>query len=212
MIQQVKLFIRSYLLPDSIFLYAKSRRKKTLYLTFDDGPIRGVTEPLLDLLKEYNVKATFFIIGSNAEKAPELMNRIHNEGHSIANHSYSHPNFNKINLSTQQQQINRTNDIIFQTTTKPCQLFRAPQGRWNIKLLHYLWKNKITAVHWNRDSLDFKKESPETIIKRFKQQTVNAGDIILFHDDNNLCVSVLEQLIPFWQLQGYTMEKLVSQN
>ena len=212
MIQQVKLFIRSHLLPDSVFLYAKTRRKKTLYLTFDDGPVNGVTEPLLDLLKKYNVKATFFVIGLRAKKEHLLMTRLVDEGHTIANHSYSHPNFNKISDLSQQQEINQTNDIIFETTAKQCKLFRAPQGRWNIKLIYYLWKNKITAVHWNRDSLDFKKESPETIINRFKQQKVSAGDIILFHDDNNLCISVLEQLIPFWQLQGYTMEKLVSQN
>ncbi|MGV2873407.1 polysaccharide deacetylase family protein [Colwellia sp. E150_009] len=212
MIQQVKLFIRSYLLPDRLFLYAKSRRKKALFLTFDDGPVSGVTESLLDLLKEYNVKATFFVLGKCAEKEPALMYRLYNEGHTIANHSYSHPNFTKLNDIEQRNEVNKTNDIISQTTNSSCQLFRAPQGRWNLKLMYFLWKEKITAVHWNRDSLDFKKEPAEVIISRFKKQPVNAGDIILFHDDNNLCISVLSQLIPLWQSQGYTMDKLVSQN
>jgi peptidoglycan/xylan/chitin deacetylase (PgdA/CDA1 family) len=212
MIQQVKLFIRSYLLPDRLFLYAKSRRKKALYLTFDDGPVSGVTESLLDLLKKHNVKATFFVLGKCAEKEPVLMSRLYKEGHTIANHSYSHPNFTKLNDTEQRSEVNKTNDVIRQTTNSPCQLFRAPQGRWNLKLMYFLWKEKITAVHWNRDSLDFKKEPAEVIINRFKEQPVNAGDIILFHDDNNLCISVLTQLIPVWQSQGYTMEKLVSQN
>jgi len=212
MIQQVKLFIRFYLLPDKLFLYAKTRRKKALYLTFDDGPVSGITEPLLDLLKKYNAKATFFIIGKCAEKEPVLMSRIYDEGHTIANHSYSHPNFNKISDAEQHNEVKRTNNIISQTTKSPCQLFRAPQGRWNLKLIYFLWKEKITAVHWNRDSLDFKKEPAEEIISRFQKQAVTAGDIILFHDDNNLCISVLEKLIPLWQSQGYTMEKLVSQN
>lgn len=212
MLQQVKLFIRSYLLPDSLFLYAKTRRKKALYLTFDDGPVPKVTDSLLDLLKRHNAQATFFIIGTRAEKEPLLMSRIYNEGHTIANHSYNHPNFNQISDEAQQEQVLKTNQIITQTTNNSCRLFRAPQGRWNIKLLYFLWKEKITAIHWSRDSLDFKKEPAEVIINRFKQNAVNAGDIILFHDDNDLCISVLEQLIPHWQSQGYTMDKLVSQN
>jgi len=212
MIQQVKLFIRSYLLPDSLFLYAKTRRKKTLYLTFDDGPVAGVTESLLDLLKKHEAKATFFIIGSRALKNPLLMSRIHNEGHTIANHSYSHPNFDQISAQAQQEEVRKTNKIISQTTQQLCQLFRAPQGRWNLKLIFFLWKKKITAVHWNRDSLDFNKEPVEIIINRFKHQVVNSGDIILFHDDNALCIPALEYLIPYWQSQGYTMKKLVSKN
>jgi peptidoglycan/xylan/chitin deacetylase (PgdA/CDA1 family) len=212
MIQQVKLFIRSYLLPDSLFLYAKTRQKKALYLTFDDGPVAGVTESLLDLLKKHEAKATFFIIGVRAIKDPLLMSRIHDEGHTIANHSYGHPNFDQITAQAQQEEVRKTSEVISQTTNQPCTLFRVPQGRWNLKLIYFLWKEKITAVHWNRDSLDFKKESPEVIINRFKQKMVNAGDIILFHDDNALCIPALEHLIPYWQSQGYTMEKLVSQN
>ena len=212
MLQKIKLFIRSYLLPDSLFLYALSRRKKTLYLTFDDGPVNGVTDSLLDLLKKHNITATFFIIGTRAQKEPALMARIHTEGHRIANHSFSHPNFNKISLEQQQQEIVKTNQIIQETTQQTCTLFRAPQGRWNIKLLYFLWKEKITAIHWSRDSMDFKKEPAETLIKRFQQQAVKAGDIILLHDDNNLCIEVLEQLIPFWQSQGYSMKALASKN
>ena len=195
-----------------MFLYAKTGHEKTLYLTFDDGPVVGVTEPLLDLLKKFDVSSTFFVIGANAEKNPSLMSRIHNEGHAIANHSYSHPNFNKITTQAQQEEVKKTNNIIYQTTQQPCHLFRAPQGRWNIKLLYVLWKEKITAIHWSRDSLDFKKAPPETLIQRFKQQAVNSGDIILFHDDNALCITVLNELIPYWQSQGYTMKKLAGKN
>mgnify|MGYP003625630238 CR=1 FL=1 len=211
MIQQVKLFIRSYLLPDRLFLYTKTASEKTLYLTFDDGPVLGVTEALLDLLKKYNAKATFFILGTRAENESGLMYRIHNEGHTIGNHSYSHPNFNKISHKAQQEEIRKTNQIICQTTNQACQLFRAPQGRWNIKLLYFLWREKITAIHWSRDSLDFKKQSCELVIQQFKQQVVNAGDIVLFHDDNELCITVLDELIPFWQAQGYSMKALASQ-
>jgi len=210
MIQHIKLFVSSYLLPDSLFLHAKTRHEKILYLTFDDGPVAGVTEPLLNLLKKYNVKASFFIVGAKAEKEPTIMSLIHSEGHTIANHSYSHPNFSQIDNKAQQRQIKKTNQIIYQTTRQPCSLFRAPQGRWSLKLIYFLWKEKITATHWNRDSLDFKKESVEIIINRFKQQMVNSGDIILFHDDNKLCISALEYLIPYWQSQGYAMKKLVS--
>ena len=126
---KIKYFIRSKLLPNSIFLINEKRESKSLYLTFDDGPVQGVTEGLLELLEQYQVKATFFIIGSRISKSPNLLKKIHEQKHTIANHSYSHPNFTKLSSEAMLEQIFATNELIKETTQQNCRLFRAPQGR-----------------------------------------------------------------------------------
>jgi len=203
-------FIRSKLLPNSLFLTNGKRESKSLYLTFDDGPVQGVTEELLDLLEQNQVKATFFIIGSRISKSPDLLKKIHVQKHTIANHSYSHPNFTKLSGESMLEEISSTNELIKQTTHQDCRLFRAPQGRWNIKLLFKLISLKMTAVHWSRDSIDFLKEQPEKIVKRFIDDPVKNGDIILFHDDDSRCIEALKILIPHWQSQGFTLNALES--
>lgn len=201
-------FIRSKLLPNSLFLTNGKRESKSLYLTFDDGPVQGVTEELLDLLDKNQAKATFFIIGSRISKSPDLLKKIHVQKHTIANHSYSHPNFTKLSSESMLEEISSTNELIKQATNQDCHLFRAPQGRWNIKLLFKLLHLKMTAVHWSRDSIDFLKEQPEKIVKRFIDDPVKNGDIILFHDDDSRCIEALKTLIPHWQSQGFSLNAL----
>ena len=208
MLEKIKYFIRAVVLPDRLFLMSKSKRDKAIYLTFDDGPVSGVTDKLLSLLKKHDAKATFFVLGKCAKSENELLKIIFEEQHTIANHSFSHTNFTKLTKSQQQIEISTTNQVIEQVTKAPCKLFRAPQGRWNMTLLRVLFKNKMTAVHWNRDSMDFKKESPEKLINLFRKQPVQAGDIILFHDDDERCITALESLIPLWQSQGFTLKAL----
>jgi len=212
MMHKLKNFFRSYVLPDSLFLIKGSKKNNAIYLTFDDGPVAGVTCELLNLLAKHNALASFFIIGSRSEKEPDLMSRIAQQGHTLANHSYSHPNFQTISAEEQSTQIFKTNAAIESYTRKPNTLFRAPQGRWSKSLLWLLFKHKMTAVHWSRDSMDFKKHAPEVIIQDFKNTPVQPGEIILFHDDNKLCIEVLDILIPYWQSQGFTMKALASQN
>lgn len=208
MLALIKKAVQTLFFSTGLLLKKKSSREKVIYLTFDDGPHLGITDRLLDLLQRQGCHASFFVIGHYAEKAPLMLKRIIDEGHTLANHSFSHPNFDKIPLVAQQQEIIRANHIIEQHTGLNCRWFRAPQGRWNLPLIWYLFKQKIKAAHWNRDSLDYRKEPVETIIERFYQQSVQAGDIILFHDDNDLCIDVLEVLLPYWQEQGYQFKAL----
>ena len=208
MLSKLKYLLRSAILPDRLFLLSKTQQEKTLYLTFDDGPVSGVIERLLDLLDKYQIKVTFFIIGSRAEKNPDLLHEICKRAHTIANHSYSHPAFDKISHTKKIIEIDKTNLIIKQVTGKPCTLFRAPQGRWDKRLILTLLLKKITAVHWSRDSQDFLKEPANIIAERLLKQPVKSGDIILFHDDNILCIDALDILIPQWLEQGYCFSAL----
>lgn len=208
MLRKLKYLLRSFILPDQLFLLSKTKNEKTLYLTFDDGPVPGVIERLLDLLDKYQIKVTFFIIGSRAEKNPHLLAEIDKRAHTIANHTYSHPEFHKISHAEKLVEINKTSQIIEQISGESCTLFRAPQGRWDLKLLLSIWQKKITAVHWSRDSMDFLKEPANKIAERFIKQPVASGDIILFHDDHERCIDALEILIPQWLEQGYCFNAL----
>jgi peptidoglycan/xylan/chitin deacetylase (PgdA/CDA1 family) len=208
MLTKLKYFFRDKILPNRLFLVSKTSTEKSLYLTFDDGPVPEVIESLLELLEKFQAKATFFIIGSRGKRHPELLDKINAQQHSLANHSFSHPCFHKISHLEKCQEIDKTNKIISQITNRRCAIFRAPQGRWDLQLLWHLFQKKITPTHWSRDSLDFKKESAAVIIKRFNTQPVTAGDIILFHDDSTLCIEALSVLIPQWQSQGFTLKAL----
>lgn len=212
MLSKLKYLLRATILPDRLFLLSKTQKEKTLYLTFDDGPVPDVIEPLLALLDKYQVKVTFFILGSRAENNLDLLNEIYKRAHTIANHSYSHPEFHKISNAEKTIEIDKTNAIIKQVTGQPCTLFRAPQGRWDMHLMFTLLLKKITAVHWSRDSKDFLKQPANKIAERFLKDPVKSGDIILFHDDDARCIAALDILIPQWLEQGYRFNALENKN
>jgi peptidoglycan/xylan/chitin deacetylase (PgdA/CDA1 family) len=195
-------------LPDSLFLIDRAKKSNTLYLTFDDGPVKGITTDLLNVLDEFQVKATFFIMGKCAEAHPDIIKDIHHRGHTLANHTYNHPPFHKISLDKKVSEIMSTNELLKQLTLQRCTLFRAPQGRWDLKLLGALFRMKMTAVHWSRDSMDFRKESPDKITKRLIDNPLKSGDIVLFHDDDPRCIESLRTLIPYWQSQGFNLKAL----
>lgn len=208
MLKKIKYFVRSIFIPNSILLINKTKKDRRLYLTFDDGPHPQVTPELLSLLKEHDVKATFFIIGKHAKQNPDLLISIINAGHKIANHTYTHPSFEKVSLQKKMSEIIKTNNLIEEFTGQKCAMFRAPRGNWSFKLLIKLARLKITAIHWSRDSMDYLKEPPEKIIERFYKNPVEPGDILLFHDDNEICINSLKILIPHWKSEGYTLEGL----
>jgi len=188
--------IAKSLIPNKLISYNLPTRQ--VYLTFDDGPEPTVTLNLLDLLDLYNVKATFFIVGKTAKSHPKILQDIHQRGHVLANHSYHHVKFNNISLQEQLSEITKTNRIIEQITGQKTKFFRPPQGIWTLKLLFKLFILKMTLAHWSRDSLDCRNLPPQKIIANFKQQPVKNGDIILFHDDNEKVITILQELLPYW--------------
>ncbi|MGB2741766.1 MAG: polysaccharide deacetylase family protein [Cognaticolwellia sp.] len=212
MLRKLKYLLRAIILPDRLFLLSKTQKEKTLYLTFDDGPVPGVIERLLDLLDKHQIQATFFVLGSRVEKNPDLLNEINKRAHTIANHSYSHPEFHHISHAEKIIEMEKTNLIIKQVTGKSCTLFRAPQGRWDMRLIFTLLLKKITAVHWSRDSMDFLKEPANKVVERFMEHPVKPGDIILFHDDHERCIEALDILIPQWFAQGYNFNALENKH
>tara|TARA_B100001564_G_scaffold296356_1_gene261811 strand:+ start:16 stop:645 length:630 start_codon:yes stop_codon:yes gene_type:complete len=165
-----------------------SPAKPNIYLTFDDGPSSLVTEDILSILEEESIKATFFCVGKNVIKNPDLYKKILTRGHSIGNHSMTHPNGWKANSSFYQNDINQATELINSN------LFRPPFGKLNIKSLKSL-KKKFQIVMWDVVSGDFDlKLSSNKVISNVVDNTRN-GSIIVMHDNDKFKALTLSSLL-----------------
>ncbi len=164
--------------------YIIRKGKNKLYLTFDDGPNPVYTPKILDILKERNIKATFFLIGEEAEKYPDIVKRIHQEGHSIGNHTHTHSNLSKLSKKEIRNEIIKCSEAIRNITGERPSLLRPPFLKLSL-ISWFLNKTpKVRLVLNSLDSLDYKKENENIIISRVNPNKVRNGDIILFHDNN----------------------------
>jgi peptidoglycan/xylan/chitin deacetylase (PgdA/CDA1 family) len=159
----------------------------------------------LDVLSKFKAKGTFFCIGQQIEKHPEILKRIISEGHVVGNHSYSHSNKNGF-FSTQKivSEIEQTNTMIFQFINNKPKLYRPPFGVTNPNIARAVAKTNQVIIGWNIRSLDTVIENENTILERIKNK-VKPGAIILLHDTSAKTVSVLEQLLLFLQSESYEM-------
>ena len=154
--------------------------EKKIALTFDDGPHSVYTEKILEILKEYDIKATFFIIGKNAKEYPETLRLIKNEGHEIGNHTYDH----EINLKNKKRvknEISKTAEIIFDICGYETNLFRAPGGVVTSELEDISKDMGYKIILWNVDTRDWAHSSVKNITENVMKNT-KSGSIILFHD------------------------------
>lgn len=174
-----------------------SRLENTVYLTFDDGPDPDITPWILDFLKEKNIQATFFCVGANAEKHPELVERILSEGHSIGNHSMRHEKGVKTANNVYLESVREAHGHISSS------LFRPPYGRLKISQTWKL-KKEYQIIMWSWLSYDFDHSIPiETILSKAQKQ-IKAGDILVLHD-NPKCADRVKILLP--QLLDIISEK-----
>ena len=163
--------------------------KPNIYLTFDDGPSSLVTEDILSILEEESIKATFFCVGKNVIKNPDLYRKIIASGHSVGNHSMTHPNGWKINSSIYQNDIHQATELINSN------LFRPPFGKFNIKSLKIL-KKKFQIIMWDVVSGDFDlKLTPKEVITNVVNNVRN-GSIIVMHDNDKFKDLTLSSLLP----------------
>jgi peptidoglycan/xylan/chitin deacetylase (PgdA/CDA1 family) len=164
------------------------------------------------MLDKYDAKATFFIIGREAQKYPDIVVDIVRRGHTLANHSFSHRNFARLTKASQIAEILRTNDQIQSITGSTTHLFRVPRGRWSITLLLLVRQLKMKAIHWSIDSLDYTKRPASFLTQNIIDNGIRPGDILLFHDDSELCLDIMELLLPQLSAKGFSfapMENLI---
>ena len=150
-------------------------------LTFDDGPHPVYTPQILDILRQYGIHATFFLIGENAERYPELVLRILREGHEIGNHTYGHANLQKTEPEQIREEILSAENILLQIGDMRPKLLRPPGGLYDGRVCEAARALDYDIILWTVDTLDWAHPSVETIEETVKSR-VQCGDIILCHD------------------------------
>ena len=151
-------------------------------MTFDDGPSATLTPKLLDLLAAHHIKATFFVIGENVAEHPEIVARAAQEGHEIANHSWSHPNFGKMSDENVRRQLQQTDDAIKNATGKRPTLLRPPYGSITAREKRWIHDEfGYDIILWDVDPYDWKRPGPGVVRARILKET-RPGSIVLSHD------------------------------
>ncbi len=186
------------------YLWRKNSSEKVVYLTFDDGPVPEVTPQVLGVLDDFDIKATFFCVGDNVKKYPELYREILLKGHSVGNHTFHHLNGFKVGQEQYLKDVEQASQLI------DSRLFRPPYGKLTRKEKKIL-EQKFQIVFWDVISYDYEQNlSPSQVLKNVKRYSRN-GSVILFHDSvkaKNNMLTVLPQAISFLLTKGYRFEKL----
>ena len=174
--------------------------EKKIAITFDDGPNPDYTEMLLEGLAEREVCATFFLLGKEVEKYPDIVRDIYDEGHLIGTHAYEHVNLSNLNDKAAIEQVDRTNEAIKEITGESPEFIRPPFGCWKCNLDY---ETSMIEVLWDVDPLDWKTSNSDVITKRVVD-TVEETDIILLHDASESSVVAAFKIIDALKKQGYT--------
>ncbi|MBQ4037819.1 MAG: polysaccharide deacetylase family protein [Clostridia bacterium] len=179
--------------------------EKKIALTFDDGPSRENTDKILSILEKYKVKATFFVIGENAEKDPERIRKIYDAGHEIGNHTYSHAYISKIAPAALQEEILKTEEILKGICGKRPVVFRPPGGYYDDASIALVEELGYRSILWSLDTRDWSMPHSDRVASQVESDTCE-GDIILFHDleDKRLPTpKALERILPYLIRNGY---------
>lgn len=192
--------------------YLGDTGQKKLYLTFDAGYENGNTEPILDALKKHNVKATFFVVGHYLETAPELVQRMAEEGHTVGNHTYHHYDMSKISDQASFAKEIKSVEEKYQEITgeEMVKYYRPPQGKYSLENLqmakelgYYTFFWSLAYVDWNQDAQPSHEEAFEKLMGR-----VHPGAIVLLHNTSSTNAEILDELLSKWEAEGYTFGTL----
>jgi len=195
--------IFTYVLPASLLWQVKTG-KKTVYLTFDDGPIPDLTEEILEILAKYNAKATFFCVGENVERYPDIYNRILESGHSTGNHTHRHLKGWSVNCANYVSDIREAGKLIYSG------LFRPPYGLMTYKQAKTLAKD-YKVVMWSALTRDYDPAVGNEECLQIALEGLKPGAIIVFHDNLKAREKVryaLPRLLEHMEKEGYRSEKL----
>ena len=180
--------------------YIKKRTRKAVALTFDDGPSPKTTPVALDLLKKYNAKGTFFMVGHAVEGNEDIIKRVIAEGHQIGNHSWDHPVLTKISLEKAKSQINDTTAALKKASGLDVHIMRPPYGAINGAIQAAVDQSFILC---DVDTLDWKNRNTASIMKEVRK--AQPGSIILMHDVHQTTIDALPLILQYLTEQGFEM-------
>lgn len=207
--------------------YHGARHIKQVALTFDDGPHPDYTPELLRILREANVKATFFVVGKAVSNYPKLTRQIAQEGHELANHSYMHYRYDAMGISDMVAELRAVNDLIRRASGQTPVFFRPPGGRYNKLVLDAVAKEGMVMGLWDVNAGDYYKPLPANKIKpyRFSKRAIQrdhrvmvrdvvsrtrGGSVILFHNTDGETLKAIPNVIAQLREQGYEFVPMVS--
>jgi len=184
-------------------IYSVDVPGKIASITFDCAWGADDIPEILDVLKKADIKATFFLVGQWAEKYPETVKLIAQDGHDIANHSYSHFRMGSLDNSKIKSEIQKCGDLLEQLSGKKCELFRAPYGDYNNNVILEARKLGYFTIQWDVDSLDWKPGINKSEIMQRIRNRIRPGSIILFHNDTPHTASLLPDIIENLKEMGF---------
>lgn len=187
--------------------YAQDTQDKVIYLTFDSGYENGNLPTILEALKKHQAPATFFVVGNVLESNPDLIKQIAAEGHTVGNHTWSHPDMSAI--STKEafaEELNRTADAYRNITGEEMPLYyRPPQGKYSVENLQmakdlgyatFFWS--LAYVDWYENQQPSREEAFEKLLGR-----IHPGAIVLLHSTSSTNAAILDELLTKWEDMGY---------
>ncbi|MBS4762413.1 polysaccharide deacetylase family protein [Carnobacteriaceae bacterium zg-ZUI252] len=183
---------------------------KKIAITFDDGPLDGRTNRVLDILKKYDVKATFYLVGGHVAGNEHLIKRQVAEGHELGNHTWSHPNLAECSEESVMREIQDTQNAVYQAAGVKPKTLRVPYGSYNARVAEVA---QLPLVNWSVDSLDWKNRNVQKNIDIVLRNT-EPGDIILMHDIHEESVQAVETIVSTLKSKGYefvTVSELIGQ-
>lgn len=193
-------------------LYVGDTNKKEIYITFDAGFENGNTERILDALKKHGVKATFFLVGNYFETQPKLVKRMAEEGHTIGNHTYSHPDMSKIGDIQSFQTELQKNEALYRDVlgSEMPKLYRPPQGKFceeNLKMAQQLG---YSTVFWSLAYVDWYTDDQPTSEQAFSKllPRIHPGAVVLLHSTSSTNAEILDELLTKWEETGYSFGDL----
>lgn len=188
-------------------IYGVSRADNKIAVTFDCAWGNSNTDLLLSLLKDADVKATFFVTGEFCDKYPEDVKKMYDAGHEIGNHSDAHPHVEGININTLIEDTRECSRKIKMITGEEPKLYRAPYGEYDNNVISTIEGMKLKIIQWSVDSIDWQEPEPDTITKRIMEGTVS-GSILLFHNDLENTAQALPEILMGLRQKGFSFAKV----
>lgn len=192
--------------------YVGDAGEKVIYLTFDCGYENGNTGAILDALKKHNVSATFFVVGHFLESAPDMVKRMVDEGHTVGNHTYHHPDMSKISdQASFEKEMNDVAALFKETTgTEMSMYYRPPQGKYSTANLQMAKDMGYSTFFWSLAYVDWNVDAQPSHEEAFTKLTgrIHPGAIVLLHNTSKTNGEILDELLSKWEEMGYTFGKL----
>ena len=183
-------------------IYAVDTTEKQVAISFDAAWGADKTKQIVDICKEYNVRATFFLVGFWVDKYGDMVKYIDQNGFEIGTHSNTHPDMVNLSANDQELELQKSIELIENITGKKVELFRAPFGSYNNSLLEVAENNNLKTIQWDVDSLDWKGLSAEAITTRILNN-VKCGSIILCHNNSDHIIDALPMILDRLSKKGY---------